>query len=554
MSNAFSRRTLLKAAGAGAAAAAAAPLLSACSNGAAGTGSVSNVGAKLAPWPTYVPAASNYSLPALPNNGAPAELAYPSLPLPASVSGAVGDGSGVSMMTFSYGTAVDLGSGNRLLAALNKATNLAITPTFVPETTGSSYTTAMSTMQASGDLADLITVGNAAGVPEQSQFIEAECADLTEYLSGDAIKQYPNLAAIPTRGWELMGRINGKIYGVPVYRYNAPNAALYANSDAFKTAGIWTGQGLSVAEFAQGLSQVKSSGKVALGATGSAPFGWTYHLMAAGAPYNWAQSGGDFTLNIESPAFRQGLENLSEFYGKGLFNADALTATSTEETDDFLNGSWASYVNGTGGIASVFSTSLPFTPSIAYPYGPTPGVEGGDLTFCFTVIKKSSPDRIKMLLRLLDFLSAPFGTKEWELVQYGVEGVHFTRGADGSPAVATKLGSVENSTNMPFKYLALQPQPLFLPGKPKITQAMYEAYKPQMSITVADASLPYLSGSATYNKLWSGWTSAINQTVADVVSGKQALSGWSGIVSNLKQQFQVEKIKQEFAQAYAAAH
>ena len=46
-------------------------------------------------------------------------------------------------------------------------------------------------------------------------FLERSAADLTPYLSGDAVKEFPNLAAIPTRAWKSVTYKN-KIFGVPV--------------------------------------------------------------------------------------------------------------------------------------------------------------------------------------------------------------------------------------------------------------------------------------------------------------------------------------------------
>ena len=57
-----------------------------------------------------------------------------------------------------------------------------------------------------------------AGVP---QFLEQQGADLTPYLSGDAIKDYPALANIPTRAWKNSGSVyNGKVIMVPKPLYS----------------------------------------------------------------------------------------------------------------------------------------------------------------------------------------------------------------------------------------------------------------------------------------------------------------------------------------------
>ena len=49
--------------------------------------------------------------------------------------------------------------------------------------------------------------------PGLAQFLDAKMQDLTPFLSGDAIKDYPNLAAHPTGVWRTTVYSN-KIYGV----------------------------------------------------------------------------------------------------------------------------------------------------------------------------------------------------------------------------------------------------------------------------------------------------------------------------------------------------
>ena len=46
---------------------------------------------------------------------------------------------------------------------------------------------------------------------------QVKCADLTPYLSGDGIKDYPNLAHYTSYTWRS-GVIEGKIYAIPIAR------------------------------------------------------------------------------------------------------------------------------------------------------------------------------------------------------------------------------------------------------------------------------------------------------------------------------------------------
>ena len=48
------------------------------------------------------------------------------------------------------------------------------------------------------------------------QAVGAKLADLTPYLAGDKVKQYPNLAALFPGAWQA-GIWNNKIYGIPVF-------------------------------------------------------------------------------------------------------------------------------------------------------------------------------------------------------------------------------------------------------------------------------------------------------------------------------------------------
>lgn len=546
----FSRRSLLRWAGVGVAAVAATPLLTACGNGSAsGSGAVSNAGKSLAPWPAYVPnTAAHYDLAPLPNNGAPAVLRYPALPLPSSVKQTPGDGSTVTAMTFSYGAPVKLDSSNQLLAAVGKALGVTFQPNFVVDN-GTSFASAQTTMQAGGSLPDLI--GGTATLP--GDFVEAECADLTPYLSGDAIKDYPNLASLPQRAWELSGRIGGKIYTVPIYRYSTPTQGYVADRGAWQGAGAW-GPGVSTAQFLTTAQKLSTGGHFALGTVAGVPFGFPFHLGAAGVPNYFSQSGSSFTSHLDSPQFAQALGTMQQFYAKGLYNTDALTAASAEQTANYLSGKWRATFLGLGSVTTLFAqVGNQFDADILYPYGSSPGAWGGDSIFNGTAIKKGSADRVTMLLRVLDFLAAPFGSKEWELLNYGVEGVHFTRGADGSPSLPTALGKVENLTNVPFKYLIQQPQPIYQPGDAKATQTVYDAYKQQLAISITNPTLAYQSGSATWGKNNAGYKAAVNSAVADIVSGKQPLSSWGSTAAQLKTQFLVGQMITEFEQGYNAA-
>ena len=66
--------------------------------------------------------------------------------------------------------------------------------------------------------------------PNISQILQTQAADLSPYLSGDAVKDYPNLAAIPTFSWKNCGLGPKRAPDmIPIHRY-APGYTLYRNS------------------------------------------------------------------------------------------------------------------------------------------------------------------------------------------------------------------------------------------------------------------------------------------------------------------------------------
>jgi len=74
-----------------------------------------------------------------------------------------------------------------------------------------------STMMAGNDMPDFIHMFQGWGLAVRSlpQCIESTCADLTAYLSGDEIRAFPNLAAIPPLAWK-QALYHAKILALPL--------------------------------------------------------------------------------------------------------------------------------------------------------------------------------------------------------------------------------------------------------------------------------------------------------------------------------------------------
>src|SRR5581483_3096992 len=76
-------------------------------------------------------------------------------------------------------------------------------------------------------------VGKVDPSAKPTQFLQQSAADLTPYLAGEAAKDYPNLAAIPTNTWKNSGVARaGRLYMLPIQRY-VTGRTLWRNRDAY---------------------------------------------------------------------------------------------------------------------------------------------------------------------------------------------------------------------------------------------------------------------------------------------------------------------------------
>ena len=164
--------------------------------------------------PTYVPFAG--PAPDLPSTRRRVDAAltftYPKS-LVKSVLDVPGKGEEVSAIVSSVLAAPVAMEQNAAWQAVNKQLGatfkIILTPT-------ADYVPKLNTVIAGGDLPDLLSNIH-TGVANAPDLMRTQCADLTPYLSGDAVKDYPNLANIPPACWKQTV-FNGGIYAIPVPR------------------------------------------------------------------------------------------------------------------------------------------------------------------------------------------------------------------------------------------------------------------------------------------------------------------------------------------------
>jgi putative aldouronate transport system substrate-binding protein len=411
--------------------------------GGAAAGAAANSGSVV---PTYVPFASKPT-PDYPSQGDPYLDGYDNFPknLQKVVTGEVGTGSTVNAMTIGLFPPPTPYENNPAWQAINKELNVDFRMNIVAP---GDYVAKLATVMAGNDMPDLLffyynlqtAITAVAGVP---QFLDAQGADLTPYLAGDAIKDYPALAAIPTRAWKNSGSVfNGKIIMVPkplysegfvflknVTQWDADIGKDYVpkNADDFKRV-------------MQALTKPQE-GRYATAAAGASStgdaFGLKWYSQLFGAPNEWrAGSDGKLTRTFETEEYKATVAYVHDLFTSGLFHPNTLQITSGPNArSDFAGGKWTIWLDG---FATAWSdpwrrarqATNPFEVHMIPLFGAQDSVKPVHMMnsahLGATAIKKSSPDRVKELLRVLNYLAAPFGSKEDLLLSYGAEGPDYT--------------------------------------------------------------------------------------------------------------------------------
>jgi putative aldouronate transport system substrate-binding protein len=277
--------------------------------------------------PTYMPSASGVR-PDLPSTGPNISDAYASYPKdPPKVNrDTPGRGGEVTTHVGAYyppNTPLDQNPAwqevNRQLGVTVRMDPVSLTDLF----------TKTATMMAGDTLPDLMSFSQGWNAsPNLPQFVEAKCADLTPYLSGDAVKAYPNLAAIPTAAWKHTA-YKARIFAVPIHR-PAVYTVQYYNStiyDAEIGKGVVPKDAEDFKKILQQLNRPRE-GRYAYAArvaSNTVPWDITNLARIFGAPNNWRLNP-DSTLvrDFETEEYKAAVGYARDLFAAGLFHPDSI--------------------------------------------------------------------------------------------------------------------------------------------------------------------------------------------------------------------------------------
>src|SRR5712691_4208221 len=164
------------------------------------------------------------------------------------------------------------------------------------------------------------------------------------------------------------------------------------------------------------------------------------------------------------------------------------------------------------------------------------------------VLKKASPDRLKELLRIMNFLAAPFGTQEDLLLQYGLQDVHYTLDGSGKLTLNDKSNVDANYVN--WKYMMQHPQVMYVPDVPGFAKAEYDAEHYLVPAGVNDPTFGLFSpalgkSGATINR-------TMLEGITDIIASRRPFADYDQILKDWVGNGG-DQIRKELADAMAAA-
>jgi putative aldouronate transport system substrate-binding protein len=372
-------------------------------------------------------------------------------------------------------------------------------------------------------------------VPSLPSMLSERATDLTSLLSGDAVKNYPFLANIPTDAWRSCA-IGGRIYGIPIPRGGAQSSVMYTRQDLLED------EGLEVT-----CEELTGSKRYALG---SAPTGFIRQMFEI--PNGWSETGGKLTSANEHEAQQDALEATRKLVADGLVHPDAFSVDQPKRK------TWV--INGTTPLISDTLTAWPDFNNYPLPDGfrlkvlQPPMAEGGGMAPIhhgpysqnITSISKNAEDRAEALLQVLNYFAAPLGSEEYTFKMYGIEGVDHE--LEGSDPVLTEKG--RNEVQLALRYVAQGPWVTYMPGNPDVAQDQFDAETALIPTAVKNPVTGLYS--ETQSRKGNQIGSALGDVETDIIQGRKKVSAWADAVATWKKNGG-DTMRDEYQEALAEA-
>ena len=482
------------------------------------------------------------------------------LPLSQSVFYVPGNGETVNSFAITSDPPVVPHDRNKFWQEMEKRMNIKWNATAV---TSDVYPEKVGTLLASGNLPDLFMI-DVNYAPSLLQAIQQGAfTDLTPiYTSSTFAHDYPNLAKISPLSWQN-SRLNGKHYTVPRPRPLTGYGLLYRQDWAEKV-GIPNPQSANdFFKLLQAFSKKNPDGGSTqtwgMGFSVSNTFATTkpqffYNLF--NVPNQWKKnSDGSLTYFIETDEFKQALDFMRQVYAAGFFYTNSLTQSGQEEKDNFSAGKYGAYMDTVTGMPDQTTKLLQINPkaklAIMTPFPANGGQANHWMGSGFNAAcgipssTGSDENKLKEMLRILDYMAAPTFSIEGDFLANGIAGWDYKLGANGAKVVTSngtnEIPGLANQANANLIYYYP-----WVTANPNLAVENQTFTRNLLKIAVQNPTLGLLSQTAI--KQSSVLASLINDRMIRIIKGTDPVSMVSDLISSWRAQGGTQMAK-EYAEA-----
>ena len=441
------RRTFLGLVGLGAVAVAGTGLLGGCGDKATRSGATQNLDKLAGVLPEQKALALNIPKPDIISTRPVADgyTKFPAALVDAIADKPASGAAAIRAMTPVWGPAPPSGANNSYLTAVNAELG---TQVDFSVQDGTTYGDKLGALLAARDVPDLLCVPSweVEKLPRFGDAVAALFEDLTPYLQGGAVSAYPMLGTFPTGAWRN-ACWNKRLSAVPNPTDGPFPWVLFYRRDLLGKLGVSYPK--TIDELFDIGKQITNPGK------GVWAFSDIFQMVqmlykAPGSKQGWRlKADGTPEFKYETTEYRQALEFMAKVYKAGLVHPDIVASKGADAKQLLQSGKILFHQDGMGAWQPMQAEQLKVTPGFDLQPVPLFSATGGDPLawgddepISYTFVKKGlGKARVEELLRVMNWCSAPFGTREFDLREFGVEGKHSTRTANGP--VKTELGFKE---------------------------------------------------------------------------------------------------------------
>ncbi|MGW0835926.1 extracellular solute-binding protein [Streptomyces prunicolor] len=509
------------------------PLLSACGASDSGSGGGSSEGKGVKKLlPAFV--ASNVVTPDLPSKNGSA-IGFSSkldlATLKTSVPKKLGKGGKVTIMAPFWGSPPK--SDNAYYKSMNSLIGVDVA---WQNQDGNTYDQKLGAVLASSDIPDVVVVPGWNMGGKIPSAIIGKFADLGPYLAGDKVKDYPNLAAIPSDAWQRC-IFGGALRGLPMPSSYVPNIVPLYRKDIFDKEGYEVPT--SADEFmalAKEITNAKAKRWACLDMKWTAFNMWGV-LSGSEKSLGWNLVDGKLVNRVETQEYLEALEWTRKLFAAGYVHPDAKLGKSaaTDPGPKFAAGEFLIYPQDISQWWSRTAEQATQNPSYKIWGMDLFGHDGGDPTlwagspagiFAF-ISKKASASVIHEALAVANVTAAPYGTKEYMLTNYGVEGTHYTV----KNGVPTKTDQGNNEVINAYVMVASPAATIAHPDFPEVAKAQVE-WQQRMGAFTKKSS--FYGQQITEPSRYTNLLNDFEQLEDDITRGRKKISDMQQAVSDWK--------------------